>query len=138
MTCTEWAAAYDAVTVPEATSVLKVSVVDTCQSTGTSALAIPPWPSALSGLGARRVHSTTLIASGSPQAMPSWNGYGTAAVAVITEVWAVAGRMAGRVAGRAPAPAAASPPKTRVLRLIGLMGLTFTGTQGGRPPDRPN
>src|SRR4051812_2934565 len=115
MACTECAAAYFAVTVPEATSVANVSVVDTCQSTATSVVAIPPWPSASVGDGARRVHSTTLFASGSPEAMPSWNGYGTAAVAVavITDDCAVA----GSDAGRAPAPAAASPPRTRVLRL---------------------
>lgn len=127
-TCTEWAAAYLAVTEPNATRVLKVSVVDTCQSTTTSAVAIPPWPSAFRGDGASRVQRMTLFASGSPEAIPSWNGYGTAAVAAIT----------AERTGTALTPAAASPPKTRVLRLIGLMGLTFTATQGGRHPDRGN
>ena len=126
MTWTEWADAYVAVTVPEATSVLKVSVVDTCQSTATSAFAMPPWPSAFSGEGARRVQRTTLVESGSPEAIPSWNGYGTAAVAAIT----------AERTGSALTPAAASPPRTRVLRLIGLMRPHLHGYSGRGSPGR--
>ena len=43
---------------------LNLSFVDTCQSTMTSALGMPPWPSAFSGDGASRVHSTTLSGVG--------------------------------------------------------------------------
>src|SRR5689334_7706540 len=126
MTWTECADADFAVTVPDATSVLNVSVVDTCQSTGTSAVPIPPRPSAFSGEGARRVQSTTLVESGSPEAMPSWNGYGTAAVAAIT----------AERTGRALTPAAASPPRTRDLRLIGLMRPHLHGYSGRGSPGR--
>jgi len=60
--------------VPEATTVEKEAVVAICQSTGTSASGMPPWPSASSGDGASRVQSTTLSGAGSPEAMPSRNG----------------------------------------------------------------
>ncbi len=85
----------------------KVELVETCQSTVTSALAMPPCPSALSGLGASRVHSTTLSGAGSPEATPSVNGYGVAANALRS--------------GRAAAAAAVSPPRTKVRRLNRVM-----------------
>jgi hypothetical protein len=86
-------------------------VVDTCQSTTTSEVGMPPCPSALSGAGARRVHNTTLSGAGSPDATPSLKGYGTAATAE-------------RV-GRAVAPATASPPRKRVRRETFLMVITM-------------
>ena len=85
-------------TDPDATSEANVSVVDTCQSTSTSALAIPPWPSAFVGDGASRVHSTTLSGAGSPDAIPSVNGYGVT-VAARRTVPRTEGDRAGRCGG---------------------------------------
>jgi hypothetical protein len=89
--------------------VAKVSVADTCQSTATSAFAMPPCPSAFSGDGAGRVHRTTLSAAGSPEATPSLKGNGVAARAM--------------PAGRATDPAAARPPRMNVRRCM-VMAIT--------------
>jgi hypothetical protein len=89
------------------TSVLKVEVLETCQSTVTSALAMPPCPSALSGEGASRVHNTTLSGNGSPEATPRVKGYGVAARAPRS--------------GRAAVAAAPSPPSTKMRRLKRVM-----------------
>src|SRR5690606_38453406 len=71
-TCTEWASWGVAMAVPEATTDFIASSSASSQLTSIGSLGSPP--SSSSGRGARRVHSTTLVASGSPEATPKVNG----------------------------------------------------------------
>lgn len=61
--------------MPRRTTLRKLSSFDTCHSTGTLVSGIPPRPSAATGSGARRVHSTTPWGRGSPDAIPRVNGF---------------------------------------------------------------
>ena len=71
-TWTLCASAVAAVVSPASSSVANPASALSSQRTTTSSAVRPP--SARDGSGARRVHSTTLVASGSPEATPSVNG----------------------------------------------------------------
>jgi hypothetical protein len=68
---TLWPYLGSAVVTSETTIVSKVSSVATSQTTGTSSSGMPP---PVAGPGARRVHNTRLVTSGSPEATPSVKG----------------------------------------------------------------
>ena len=70
-TWTECASSAGPVGAPPSTTSVKRSSLATSHSTATSPGGMPP-PS--SGFGARRVHSTTPLGRGSPEATPSVNG----------------------------------------------------------------
>ena len=67
--------------VPFCTTVRKARSSATSQPTSMLAIGMPP-PS--SGFGARRVHSTTPVGSGSPDATPSVNGYSLKAICALS------------------------------------------------------
>src|SRR3954451_22926159 len=88
-----------AVSTPVATMVAKSVVPLTSHTTGTSSSGMPP---PASGSGASRVHSTTLVGSGSPEATPSVNGSPDSSSGASVEVVVVGGTVvvAAVVGGR--------------------------------------
>ena len=87
-----------ATAVPRATTFFIASSSATSHATGTGSGFIPP--SGSSGFGASLVHSTTLVASGSPDATPSVNG-SAAKVTLRSAAHALSAR-SGRAARAAP------------------------------------
>src|SRR6266542_2540505 len=93
-TFTVWSRSGPVVTVPERTTRLNAWSVATCQRTVTTGPV--PEPGSASGVGVTRVHSTTQVGSGSPDATPC-RKYGDDAELVAMRV--------PRTRAPAPAPA---------------------------------
>ena len=72
MACTEWADSPRATSVPEATTRSNASSPASSQATGTGASPTPP--SVRAGSMTTRVHRTTDVSFGSPEATPRANG----------------------------------------------------------------
>jgi len=100
MACTLWPCAAVAVSTPVATMEPKSSESLTSHVTSTSSAGMPP---PFTGSGASRVHSMTLVGSGSPEATPSVNGSdgsttgGNVVVVVVASVVVAAAVVVGAV-----------------------------------------